>query len=35
MTILILVLLIPSAFWVGRFVQWVSDAKRAANSGRR
>jgi hypothetical protein len=31
MTVLILVLLIPAAFWIGRFFQWVSDAKRAMN----
>lgn len=28
MTILILVLLIPVAYFVGRFVQWTTDAKR-------
>lgn len=28
MTTLILVLLIPAAYYVGRYVQWTEDAKR-------
>jgi hypothetical protein len=35
MTILILVLLIPLAYSVGRAVQWARDAKRVMGSGSR